>query len=80
MSLKRENWPIVVCGPARGGTSAVRTMLNFHPNIDVGREVPLGRLPSLRSLLEEIADRWAIGASGGEGGLSFARLVMVKGC
>lgn len=48
--------PIIVCGPARGGTSTVRAMLNLHPEIQLGREVPLGRLPSLRPLLREAAE------------------------
>jgi hypothetical protein len=60
--MKRRDMPIVVCGPARSGTTAVRAMLNSHPDISIAREVPLDRLPSLRPLLEEIAehhrDRW----------------------
>lgn len=48
--------PIVVCGPARSGTTAVATMLNLHADIGIGREVPLERLPSLPSLLSEIAE------------------------
>jgi len=48
--------PIVVCGPARSGTTAVSDMLSEHAEIAVGREVPLARLPSLRPLLAEIAE------------------------
>ena len=51
-----ENRPIVVCGAARSGTTAVRAMLNEHAEISIGREVPLERLRSLRPLLGEIAE------------------------
>jgi hypothetical protein len=54
-AVDRVERPIIVCGPARGGTTAVWTMLNHHAEILIGREVPLGRLPSLRQLLAEIA-------------------------
>lgn len=48
--------PIIVCGPARSGTTAVSAMLNTSGRILIGREVPLERLPSLRHLLEETAE------------------------
>lgn len=48
--------PIIICGPARGGTTALSVMLNGHAEILIGREVPLERLPSLRPLLDEIAE------------------------
>jgi hypothetical protein len=47
--------PIVVCGPARGGTTATRAILNGHPEVSLAGEVPIGRLPSMRALLDEIA-------------------------
>jgi Sulfotransferase family len=54
--LKLENRPIVVCGPARSGTTVLQAMLNAHPAVQIAREVPLDRLPALRSLLKEIGD------------------------
>lgn len=60
--MRREERPIVVCGPARSGTTAIQGMLGAHPEIAICREVPLGRLRSLKPLLEEIAehqgDQW----------------------
>jgi hypothetical protein len=50
-----DNRLIVVCGPARGGTTAVGVMLSEHADILIGREVPLERLPSLPTLLAETA-------------------------
>jgi sulfotransferase family protein len=47
--------PIVVCGPARSGTTMVRAMLNSHANILIAGEVPLYAMPSLAPLLEETA-------------------------
>jgi hypothetical protein len=47
--------PIVVCGPARGGTTATREILNGHPEVSLTGEVPVGRLPSMRTLIDEIA-------------------------
>jgi len=51
----RIDRPIVVCGPARSGTTAVAIMLSEHAEISIGREVPLERLPSLAPLLGETA-------------------------
>lgn len=48
--------PIIVCGPARSGTTAIQGMLSVHPEISIRREVPLQSLPSLRPLLAEIAE------------------------
>jgi hypothetical protein len=60
--MEHRDKPIVVCGPARSGTTSIRAMLNANPDISIAREVPLERLPSLRPLLEEIAehhrDQW----------------------
>jgi hypothetical protein len=61
-TVEIKNRPIVVCGPGRGGTTAVRALLNTHPEIALAREIPLGRLPSLPPLLAEIErhhrDQW----------------------
>jgi Sulfotransferase family len=53
--MKHENRPIIVCGVARSGTTAVSAMLNASTQILIGREVPLEKLPSLRSLIMETA-------------------------
>lgn len=53
MSLGRR--PIVVCGAARSGTTTVAMLLTSHERILIGREVPLDRLPSLPTLIEETA-------------------------
>jgi hypothetical protein len=54
-SVRIDDRPIVVCGPARSGTTVIQAMLNTHPDIQVAREVPLERLPSLKPLLAEVA-------------------------
>ncbi len=48
--------PIVVCGPARGGTTAVRALLNSHRDVFLANEFPLGRLGSLKDFCQEAAD------------------------
>jgi hypothetical protein len=48
--------PIIVCGPARAGTTAVQGLLCCHPEILIHREVLLERLPSLKPLIGEIAE------------------------
>jgi hypothetical protein len=46
--------PIIICGPARGATSAVRELLSAHRDIVITNEFPLQRLPSLVPFLEEL--------------------------
>lgn len=43
MSAGRSNWPIVVGGCYRSGTSLVRRLLDAHPRIHCGPEVPFFR-------------------------------------
>lgn len=53
--MKRGERPIIVCGTARSGTTALSIMLNQHEEIGLAREVPMSRLPSLAALLSETA-------------------------
>jgi Sulfotransferase family len=53
--MKRRERPIVICGAARSGTTALSFMLNQHSEIGLAREIELVKLPSLPSLLEETA-------------------------
>jgi hypothetical protein len=52
---RRRCRPIVVCGAARSGTTALNIMLNQHAEIQMCREIELEKLPSLRPLLAETA-------------------------
>lgn len=60
--MTRRQRPIVICGAARSGTTALSAMLNQHEEIGLAREIELVKLPSLPSLITESAkhhgDAW----------------------
>jgi len=60
--MTRRDRPIVICGAARSGTTALSVMLNQHAEIGIAREIELYKLPSIVPLLEETAahhgDSW----------------------
>lgn len=51
--MARKDRPIVICGAARSGTTALSLMLNQHEEIGIAREIELYKLPSLAPLLAE---------------------------
>lgn len=51
--MSQSKAPIVVCGPARSGTTAMQAMFNSHPDVLIAREVPLPNMPSLKPLIAE---------------------------
>lgn len=51
--MARKDRPIVICGAARSGTTALSIMLNQHEEIGIAREIELYKLPSLAPLLAE---------------------------
>jgi hypothetical protein len=60
--MRRRDRPIVICGAARSGTTALSVMLNQHAEIGIAREIELYKLPSIVPLLAETAahhgDSW----------------------
>ncbi len=60
--MTRKDRPIVICGAARSGTTALSIMLNQHAEIGIAREIELCKLPSISPLLTETAvhhgDSW----------------------
>lgn len=54
--------PIIICGAARSGTTALSIMLNQHAEIGLAREIELYKLPSIAPLLAETSvhhgDAW----------------------
>jgi Sulfotransferase family len=60
--MTRKTRPIVICGAARSGTTALSIMLNRHSEIGIAREIELYKLPSIVPLLSETAahhgDSW----------------------
>lgn len=54
--MTRRQRPIVICGAARSGTTALSIMLNQHEEIGLAREIELVKLRSLPSLLAESAE------------------------
>lgn len=51
----RKERPIIICGAARSGTTALSLMLNQHAEIVLAREIELCKLPSIVPLLDETA-------------------------
>lgn len=53
--MTRKTRPIIICGAARSGTTALSIMLNQHAEIGIAREIELYKLPSIAPLLSETA-------------------------
>lgn len=60
--MTRRTRPIVICGAARSGTTALSILLNRHAEIGIAREIELYKLPSITPLLAETSthhgDSW----------------------